>query len=86
MKTVRLTHKSKKEETMTKEAMIQDALKDELQAVQDYDRLIEMDPENEDVYREIRADELNHIGRLSTLLFTSKEDIDAVTAGIEGKE
>lgn len=71
---------------MTKESMLQDALKDELKAVQDYDRLIEMDPENEDVYREIRADELNHIGRLSALLFTSKEDIDAVTAGIEGKE
>lgn len=71
---------------MTVTEMIQDALKDEIQAVQDYDKLIAMDPEHAAIYREIRKDELNHSGRLSALLLTNTVDMDAVSAGMEQKE
>lgn len=66
--------------------ILQNALKDEIQAVQDYDRLIEMDPDHANIYREIRQDELNHAGRLSALLLTNTADIEAVNAGMEQKE
>ena len=71
---------------MTVIEMLQDALKDEVQAVQDYDRLIELDPAHASIYREIRKDELNHSGRLAALLLTNTEDIDAVNAGMGQKE
>lgn len=67
-------------------AMIQDALKDEIQAVQDYDALIATDPEHAEVYREIRKDELNHIGRLSALLLTNTADMEAVNKGLGQEE
>lgn len=65
---------------------LQDALKDEIQAVQDYDRLIELDPDHASVYREIRKDELNHAGRLAALLLTNTDDMAAVSSGMEGNE
>lgn len=71
---------------MTVELMLQDALKDEIQAIQDYDKLIEIDPINEEIYREIRKDELNHSGRLAALLLKNQEDFDAVAAGMDQAE
>lgn len=68
---------------MTATELIQDALKDEIQAIQDYDRLIEMDPAHAPIYREIRDDELNHSGRLAALLLSNTADMEEVNKGMQ---
>lgn len=71
---------------MNVQILLQEALKDEIQAIQDYDKLIQLDPENADIYKEIRKDELNHSGRLAALLLTDIEDSNAVAAGMDQTE
>lgn len=71
---------------MNVQILLQEALKDEIQAIQDYDKLIQLDPENADIYKEIRKDELNHSGRLAALLLTDIEDSNVVAAGMDQTE
>lgn len=66
---------------------LRDAIREELDATNTYDRLLEQMPEFRAVLTEIKEDEINHTGRLMNLLFTlAPDEVDKFNKGMEQKE
>lgn len=47
---------------------IREAISEEMSAINTYDCLIELDPDNADIYEEIKNDELDHAKKLLVLV------------------
>lgn len=47
---------------------IREAISEEMSAINTYDCLIELDPDNTDIYEEIKNDELDHAKKLLVLV------------------
>lgn len=47
---------------------IREAINEEMSAINTYDCLIELDPDNADIYEEIKNDELDHAKKLLVLV------------------
>jgi len=66
---------------------LRDAIREELDATNTYDHLIDMMPEFRAVLTEIKQDEINHTGRLMNLLFTlAPDEVEKFNKGMEQKE
>lgn len=67
---------------------LRDALREELDATNTYDKLLAIAPEaDKSVIEEIKKDEVNHQGRLLNLVMkTAPAELDDFNAGLEQKE
>ena len=67
---------------------LRDALREELDATNTYDKLLEIaKEEDKSIIEEIRKDEINHQGRLLALIMKeTPADMDPFNAGLEQKE
>lgn len=67
---------------------LRDALREELDATNTYDKLLECAPEEvKPIIEEIKSDEINHQGRLTALLMKiDPSQLDAFNKGLEQKE
>ena len=74
-------------ERMCKIIALRNAIREELDATNTYDGLIDQMPEFRAVLTEIKEDEINHTGRLMNLLFTlAPEEVEKFNKGMEQKE
>lgn len=72
---------------MCKILALRDAIRDELDATNTYDKLMDIMPEFRAVLTEIKEDEINHTGRLMNLLFTlAPDEVEKFNKGMEQKE
>ena len=72
---------------MCKVLALRDAIRDELDATNTYDKLIDIMPEFRAVLTEIKEDEINHTGRLMNLLFTlAPNEVNKFNRGMEQEE
>ena len=67
---------------------LRDALREELDATNTYDKLLEIAPENvKSVIEEIKKDEINHQGRLLNLIMEqAPEELEPFNAGLKQEE
>ena len=67
---------------------LRDALREELDATNTYDKLLELaDESDKAIIEEIRKDEINHQGRLLQLILKqSPEQLEPFNAGLDQKE
>lgn len=72
---------------MCKILTLRDAIREELDATNTYDKLMDIMPEFRAVLTEIKEDEINHTGRLMNLLFTlAPDEVEKFNKGMEQKE
>lgn len=72
---------------MCKILALRDAIREELDATNTYDKLMDIMPEFRAVLTEIKEDEINHTGRLMNLLFTlTPDEVEKFNKGMEQKE
>lgn len=72
---------------MCKILALRDAIREELDATNTYDKLMDIMPEFRAVLTEIKEDEINHTGRLMNLLFTlAPDEVEKFNKGMEQKE
>lgn len=72
---------------MCKILALRDAIREELDATNTYDKLLDIMPEFRAVLTEIKEDEINHTGRLMNLLFTlAPDEVEKFNKGMEQKE
>lgn len=72
---------------MCKVLALRDAIREELDATNTYDKLIDIMPEFRAVLTEIKEDEINHTGRLMNLLFTlAPNEVNKFNKGMEQEE
>ena len=67
---------------------LRDALREELDATNTYDKLLEIaSEEDKEVIEEIKKDEINHQGRLLNLIMKqAPAELEPFNAGLEQKE
>ena len=67
---------------------LRDALREELDATNTYDKLLAIAPEGDKhLIEEIKKDEINHQGRLVDLIMRqAPEELEVFNAGLEQKE
>lgn len=67
---------------------LRDALREELDATNTYDKLLAIASEDDkSIIEEIKKDEINHQGRLLNLIMkNAPEELDDFNAGLEQKE
>ena len=67
---------------------LRDALREELDATNTYDKLLEIAPENvKSIIEEIKKDEINHQGRLLNLIMEqAPEEMEPFNAGLNQEE
>lgn len=66
---------------------LRDAIREELDATNTYDKLRELFPERASIIDEIKNDEINHTGRLMNILFELEpSEVEHFNAGLEQRE
>lgn len=67
---------------------LRDALREELDATNTYDKLLEIAPEKDKhIIKEIKRDEINHQGRLLNLIMEhAPEEMEPFNAGLNQEE
>lgn len=67
---------------------VRDALREELDAINTYDKLIEHAPQNMiPILEEIKRDEINHQGRLTAMILAlAPEELEVFNAGLNNEE